>query len=70
VSIIVSFPQTEAELLEPQIDRLIEAHSLTELDRMFGMGTVDIELSGEQGAVNAFAEAVAVLGGAHCTAQP
>jgi len=70
VSVVVSFPQTEAERLEPQIDRLIQVHSLTELDRMFGMGIVDIELSGEQGAVKAFADAVAVLDGAHCTEQP
>jgi hypothetical protein len=70
VTIVVSFPESEAERLEPQVDQLIQTQSLTESGRWIGMGFVDIELIGEQAAVLAFVDAVAVLDGVHCTEQP
>jgi hypothetical protein len=70
MTIVVSFPESEAERLEPQVDQLIQTHSLTESGQWIGMGFVDIELSGDQAAVLIFVDAVAVLDGVHCTEQP
>jgi hypothetical protein len=70
MTIVASFPQSEAEQLEPQIDGLIQAHSLTESGRWAGMGFVDTELSGDRSAVSAFAGAAAVLDDVHLTEQP
>jgi hypothetical protein len=70
MTIVASFPDSEAERLEPQVDQLIQTHSLTESGRWIGMGFVDIELSGEQATILAFVDAAAVLDGVHCTEQP
>ncbi len=70
MNFVVSFPQSEAETLEPQVDQLVDAHGLEELNRMVGMGTVDIELSGSPQNVSAFVDAAAKLDGVHCTEQP
>jgi hypothetical protein len=70
MTIVVSFPESDAQRSEPRIDQLIQTHSLTESCRWIGMGFIDIELSGEQAAVSAFVDAVAFLDGVHCTEQP
>ena len=70
MNFIVSFQQSKAEALEQEVDQLVEAHGLDEANRMFGMGTVDIELSGSREAVSAFIDAAAKLDGVHCTEQP
>ena len=70
MNFVVSFSQSEAETLEPQVDQLVEVHRLDEANRMFGMGTVDLELSGSREAVSAFIDAAAKLDGVHCTEQP
>ena len=70
MTIIVSIPQSETERLEPQIDELVQSHSLTDSARWIGMGSVDIELSGERAAIMAFVDAAVVLDGVHCTEQP
>lgn len=70
MNVVISFSLSEADEVEPLVDRLVEAHGHNVVSCMVGMGTVDIELSGSPQNVSAFIVAAAQINGVHCTEQP